>query len=486
MKPNLEQAVIIDSFEQGDNSVITAGAGTGKSTVLKMCANEVPRWQGGYIVYNAAMAKQAKASMPRHVKCGTAHSFAFGSVGKLYKESGRLDSPRQSGKQQASILKIRDSFKLAKEVYLGPDGVARVAMETVQRFCQTADKEITVDHVPWVEGIEDYEVYAALKESAVKYAKKAWDDLQLVRGGKLKFLHDHYLKIWALGDPVLPYDYIAVDEAQDSNGVIIGVVLSQDCQQIAVGDENQALYEWRGAQNAMATWPSDVRLKLTQSYRFGPAVAEEANKWLEVLGSDLRIKGFDAIDSTVGTRIEEFKPDAVLCRTNAQAVAEAVAAQDQGVAVALVGGTREIEWFTRDAAKLQAGIKVEHPDLMAFENWGAVQTYVEKDKAGADLRVKVKLIDEYGAQKVLDICSKTVPEDRAELVVSTAHKAKGLEWNSVRIAPDFPVPKSADENPSRPDCMLAYVAVTRAKYGLDNDGLSWVDQYVRPTTLTTH
>ena len=36
-------------------------------------------------------------------------------------------------------------------------------------------------------------------------------------------------------------------------------------------------------------------------------------------------------------------------------------------------------------------------------------------------------------------------EDTADLIVSTAHKAKGREWDSVRIANDFKAPQEDEE-----------------------------------------
>lgn len=50
-----------------------------------------------------------------------------------------------------------------------------------------------------------------------------------------------------------------------------------------------------------------------------------------------------------------------------------------------------------------------------------------------------------------------------EVVISTAHKAKGREWDSVRLAGDFKHPDDMDTA----DLRLTYVAVTRAKEKLD-------------------
>ncbi|WP_436845412.1 3'-5' exonuclease [Streptomyces sioyaensis] len=77
------------------------------------------------------------------------------------------------------------------------------------------------------------------------------------------------------------------------------------------------------------------------------------------------------------------------------------------------------------------------------------------------------------------------PEESAEVTVSTAHRAKGREWASVRIADDFTGPDDLDERgedgaplPGPIDideARLAYVAVTRARSLLDIGGLSWIN-----------
>jgi UvrD-like helicase C-terminal domain len=220
-------------------------------------------------------------------------------------------------------------------------------------------------------------------------------------------------------------------------------------------------------------------LCLSQSFRFGPAVAAEANKWLHVLDAPLRLRGFDRIASTVGP---VAFPDAVLCRTNAEAVRQLLVAADAGHRVALVGGGIEIRRLAEAAISLRAGAGTDHPELFVFRTWGEVQEYVEQDASGSDLKVFVQLIDTYGAEVVIDIVDRLSPEEAAETVVSTAHKAKGREWASVRIASDFPEPRRSHNGQSaevpRADAMLAYVAVTRARQALDPQGLAWVDGWL--------
>jgi hypothetical protein len=104
-----------------------------------------------------------------------------------------------------------------------------------------------------------------------------------------------------------------------------------------------------------------------------------------------------------------------------------------------------------------------------------VQDYVENDPSGSDLSLLVGLVDEYTAPVLLKALERCVPESQADLVVSTAHKAKGREWANVRISGDFTIDPEEGKAPSVEELMLAYVSVTRAQNILDPGELAqWV------------
>lgn len=90
--PTAEQSAIVKAFGTGRNLAIEAGAGTGKTSTLKMLAAAAPRRRGVYVAYNKAIASDAQREFPDSVKCATAHSLAYGAVGRLYR--GRLNGPR--------------------------------------------------------------------------------------------------------------------------------------------------------------------------------------------------------------------------------------------------------------------------------------------------------------------------------------------------------------------------------------------------------
>ncbi|WP_433415068.1 UvrD-helicase domain-containing protein [Microtetraspora malaysiensis] len=462
--PTSEQQAIIDAARTGTDLVIEAGAGTGKTTTLKMVAATSGQ-RGLYLAYNKAIAEDARANFPPGTHCATAHSLAYRAVGHQYQN--RLNGPRLPAREIARILGIPAVLDLGKHG-LTSFKVAHLVMDTVSRFCHSADVQVGPEHVPAVPGLDDASNRMALRAAITPLAARAWTDITNP-GGRLRFTHDHYLKIWALTRPVLSYELLMLDEAQDANPVIADVVeRQQHAQRILVGDRSQAIYGWRGAIDAMSSFDGE-RLALTQSWRFGQQIADEANVWLDLLDAPLRLAGNPHLDSKI-TRLPAAR--AILCRTNAGAIAQAMHALRAGRSAAMVGDGVEIRALAEAARDLRAGKGTSHPELMAFKTWTEVQDYAENDSGGTDLKVLVKLIDSHGPDAIITTVDQLSSELVADVVISTAHKAKGREWPTVRLADDFPEMHDAETGElRRAEAMLAYVAVTRAQDALDRTAL---------------
>jgi hypothetical protein len=476
--PTGEQENIVDAARAGGNLVIEAGAGAGKSSTLKL-ASAALAGHGYYLSFNKSVATEAAREFPGHVDCCTAHSLAMSAVGRPY--SHRLNGPRIPARETAKILGITGPLRADENRVLAPAQVARLVMETVGRFTHSADETISAVHVPRQSGLDSDDAMSVLRQALPPLARKAWADL-VSTDGKLRFDHDVYLKLYQLSHPQLSADFIFLDEAQDSDAVVLDIVTSQrSAQLIAVGDRAQQIYEWRGAVDAMDKFPGAARLTLSQSFRFGSAIAGEANKWLGILGTGLRLTGNPRRSSMITALPQSH---AVLCRTNGGALEQAMRVIDAGRKAAIVGGGRQIRALAEAAETLKAGRPTSHPELWAFKTWGEVQDYVQNDAGGGDLRVMVQLIDDKGPDVIKGICDQLADEKDADTVVSTVHKAKGLEWDSVRIAGDFREPRKnperPDEEPEIPaaDARLAYVAVTRARLSLDPAGVAYVNKYL--------
>jgi UvrD-like helicase family protein/AAA domain-containing protein len=472
--PTSEQTRALELFESGSSLAIEAGAGTGKTSTLLLLAQSTRR-RGQYVAFNKAIVTEAGEKMPGNVTCSTAHSLAFRAVGKRY--AARLKSPRMRSLDIAQHLRLTGTNVDGK--YIGAGYLGGLAMRAITRFCQTADRVPGPEHVPYVEGIDPiidgrrtYANNEALRWLVAPALQRAWDDL-MSESGRLPFRHDHYLKAWHLDGPRINADFILFDEAQDANPVMVAIVAAQTHAQLVwVGDSQQQIYSFTGAVNALENVPAEGRTFLTQSFRFGPAVAEVANGILDRLEADLRLVGTESIASVVGPIAE---PDAILCRTNATAVRTVLRLQSEGSTVSLVGGGDDVVRFAKAAEQLMNGGRTDHPELACFDDWREVQTYVEEDEQGSELRLLVSLVTEFGVETILDALDRTIRETDADVIVSTAHKAKGREWNAVQLAGDFPSPEKIGPEELR----LLYVAATRAKRELDISAVDVLSVTVR-------
>ncbi|MGW4034507.1 UvrD-helicase domain-containing protein [Streptomyces sp. NPDC004838] len=481
MNPTDEQAAAADLFRAGDHLTLQAGAGTGKTSTLVLLASGTRR-RGRYIAFNKAIARDAANRFPTTVTCKTAHALAFAAIGHRY--ARRLNGPRQAGWKTGMALGITRGIRIG-ERHVPHTALSHAVLGTVTRFCHSADPVLGHQHVPRLRGLEDTDLHAQLARRVMPLARKAWADLQQPDDGVVRFGHDHYLKIWALTNPRIDADFLLLDEAQDTNPVLEQVFTAQRChaQLVMVGDSAQAIYGWRGARDVMTGFDGHP-LSLSLSFRFGPRLAEEANRWLDIAGAPIRLSGATSIPTEIAP-VDD--PDAVLCRTNTGAIADVLKHLAAGRRVALAGGGESLAALATAARDLKEGRRPWHPELLLFPSWGELQDYAEHDPAGGDLKPFVDLVDQHGPEALLAAIGRLTAEPHAEVTISTAHRAKGREWASVRIGDDFSPPKDTAQqdtsgNPipgtiSDGEARLAYVAVTRARRRLDLGGLSWIHDH---------
>lgn len=161
--------------------------------------------------------------------------------------------------------------------------------------------------------------------------------------------------------------------------------------------------------------------------------------------------------------------DAVLARTNAMVITETLAAIDRGRTPFIVGGTDELEELVRDVYRLMEGQPGQHPDFFGFKNWSEVVAFANTDE-GEGLRAFVSLVQQSGPGVLwAAIRHSANDEASANVAISTAHKAKGCEWPSVRLATDFTTDVTKDVALADEESRLFYVAITRAKQVLSVD-----------------
>lgn len=473
-RPTAEQQRAHELYWTGESLRIEALAGTGKTTTLRYLV-ETGSPRGGAILYTAFNKKvidDAKTRFGRSCKVSTNHALAWG-VGAVYDRAGRLKG-RLTPIDLISILGWRDNrFTPFVDLRSG----AYAVIQTIARFCGTADPEITGFHAIPIATRQcrgDVTTARAYAARVAMAAREVWA-LMADPAARMPIFHDVYLKLWALSNPRISATTILLDEAQDASGVMIGVLQNQThAQLVVVGDRYQAIYGWRGAVDAMDAFDVAHTTALTQSFRFGPAIASMANVVLaSQCASQLRLEGAGPQHGRVG---KILKPKAYLGRTNAGILARIV---DQSMryprdVIGVVGGVEELIRFLQEAEILMAGGTTVHPDLAEFPTWDDVEEAAEHE-AYQHIGRLVDHIDAYGTAKliaVLERCKGNEKRpDACTTLYSTAHKAKGSEFDTVALLNDFKV-MGPPENPgvfgwTPEEGNLLYVAVTRAKEALD-------------------
>lgn len=301
-----EQDRIVSS--RAGRLAVQARAGSGKTSTVRAYAAARPRSRVLYVAFNKAIQLEAASKMPANVTCRTTHSVAYRVATQLF---GADVQAKVGNTYPSTVAKALGCSPLA----------ATGAQQAVQRWCGSLDEEIGALHIP-----PDIAKRAGGADGLVPLARALWGRMMDPRHRDVRMPHDGYLKLFQLDRPILRgYDTIAVDEAQDLNPCTLDIVRHQRCAQILVGDSAQAIYQFRGAVNALALFDAQERLQLTKSFRFGQGIAALANALLGHFKDDFTspIVGAGQPQRTAMS-VDSRRSFAVIARTNAVIFEEAV------------------------------------------------------------------------------------------------------------------------------------------------------------------
>lgn len=493
MDATAEQIDAIDLSTQGKSMKLIAFAGAGKTSTLIMIAKRLGEEgkRGLYLAFNKDIAKEAGSKLPANVEASTFHSLAYrGSPRWL---TAKLGGSTLNGKAFAEYHNLSTLFVTS---FVKKKGSAKKIKAKIP--ITTFHQKKLID-----DGLNEFMITSA-KQPAKRHLRKAIDTMfehvddndkdyltgRLFRAmqniwydyinpeGKLGIGNNHnvYLKLWALSEPVINKDFILFDEAQDADPIMIGVLLKQQCPVIYVGDAHQQIYSWRGSKNIMQNLDLPARY-LTQSFRFGDELARYCQPILGYLGEKNRFKGIKNFKEPI-TQIDKstYNPkdlNVALCRTNIGAVElmikfaalglYAVPANIQiGSTIDMLDALHEFE--------LNPDSQARHYILKNFNDFSELLKYNQEYQGDQSIAPFLKLYQEYEYTEIKNIlqrCSRLEQGDKWDFQVTTAHKAKGREWDNVLIHSDFNdsffnEDGSAKDAPDE-EYRLLYVAMTRAK-----------------------
>lgn len=453
-----EQVVFLDCDEPRIR--IRAFAGAAKTTSLVGYTKLRPQKRFLYLAFNRSVRDEASERFPRNVESKTTHQLAYAAIGRNY--AHKL-SPNLRLTDVANAIDSRN-WTFVKTI-----------VETLNNFMASSDECVSEKHLPEYGREYRAEQPVSFINSIFTYTEIIWQKMIDTENTEICCLHDAYLKLYSLSKPDLSkYDCILADEAQDLNQVTISILLQQQSSQlIFCGDENQQIYSFRGASNALEHpgLRNSVDLTLTSSFRFGPAVATVANILLAFKGEKMKVVG-----AGYRTQIKQALPPdahrpALIHRTVMGVIDSAIEATGAGKKVFWVGGIESYQiGNVEDLNKLNSNQKGSIKNQAMAREYSDFSQYKEMAEQTHDpeMRRAVKIISTYDnlPDRLRLLRKMTVKnEDEADVIVTTAHRSKGLEWDNVRVMEDFidPLDRDITLDTRSDEINLLYVSATRAK-----------------------
>lgn len=484
-----QQSAIVDFVANGSGSgIIEAGAGCAKTTTLKECVKVIePDKSVVFCAFNKAIASEIEYAIQPlnldNVKVGTLHSFGFGalrrSVSRIKVDGNKLRNiAREQFNEEYENLRefVTSAVRMAKEF-----GIGATVDNDVENWQTMLNHHGLWDNLP-------DKVNESTGIDAAQHLLQCSNSLRNI----VDFSDMIYMpvlnksKIWQ-------YDYVLLDEAQDTNSTrraLVKMMLKPNGRLIAVGDSAQAIYGFTGADsdslNMIASDFNAIHLPLTVTYRCPKSIVKLAHNWVDeskLQAADTAPDGI--VDSCELSDIVKLAgpQDAVICRNTKPLVElsyslirQSVACKVEGRAIGEGLVSLAMRWKTVKTVgelntRLDQWVKNETTKAKAKGNDSRLQ--VIEDQAQT-LQVFIMQCEDSDpistlVAKIRSLFADTEQGAQSVLTLSTIHKAKGREWGRVfALGMDTYSPskyaKQAWELQQEDN--LCYVQVTRAKQHL--------------------
>jgi hypothetical protein len=181
-KPTAEQYAVVDAVLGGGDLKIKAYAGAGKTSTLRLIADQLARNRGSYLAFNKEIAEHARRGFPRNVSARTVHSLAYASVGPAL--TARLNVPAEPPHELAArygLGPIQVPTITGKTVEVTPFEIGRMIADGLGRFCRSAQLRPDAFHIPVDEKVHD-KAADSLRESLLPCVVRLWNESTDPRG----------------------------------------------------------------------------------------------------------------------------------------------------------------------------------------------------------------------------------------------------------------------------------------------------------------
>jgi len=492
---NLTQEQINIIHAKDKSFKINAVAGSGKTTTLLEYAKNNKHLKILYLAYNKSLQISIQEKLKKynlsHMKISTIHALAYGKVEafqynlcndlKIQVIENSLCDYERNENQRTNYFPIAEYIALIKDL--------------VNFYCNSS--LIALDDIL----LEKYKIQCDLGSNTIKLLekdpKKVLNHLKYIlssmKNKKIDAIHDFYLKMFYLNKKIctnLDYDLILVDEAQDISDVMIGIVEAQNCRRIYIGDSFQQIYSFRYATNAL----SKIDLpeyNLSKSFRFSDSYAKTLEKNLNELykintNKLLKISGIEGETKTGRNAIDFDKQFCVIARSTFGLIQEIVHLIHDNKKIYFEGGYSSYSFMNQTVysifyLKEKKFEKITMAEIKEFDSIYELEQFSKETKNQDFLNV-IKFINAYG-DNIFEINKKikeklTTNKDEADIIFTTTHKSKGLEYEQVIMANDFITKKEITNQKNKmsftqtlEELNIYYVAATRVRKAIDMSSL---------------
>ncbi len=416
--PTEEQMTAIDAVMTGENVVIPALAGSGKTSTLvslaKRMAKEQPDKKLVYLAFNRSAANDAER---RFRGIPNVQVMTLDSVGRRWmsqRRNGksfidRIGSEDVKAGKELTAKNLAKEFKLNTEVVQGRevsgDQIASLAINAVEKFEISGDDSIGLQH--FVDDKDQQIPADQLPSNVFDVANRLWND-KTSEDGEFLISYNTLTKMWQSSNPDFASagtgpdgakDLVLFDESQDLNPVWNKAASGMSIQRVYVGDPNQAIYGFRGAVNELdsISEKEPYVLPLTEVFRFGPEIASVGNRVLSLLGIDSnRMVGRGGKGSVADPGSME-NPDLIIARTNGGVIRSALEMIDNGKSIGTTQrAKKELDQMINSISRLRFNNPTgqDHPDLAEFTSFDDLKKAVEEKVANRKQMTLYRLMTE--------------------------------------------------------------------------------------------
>ena len=477
-----EQQLIINSK---GNIKINAVAGSGKTTTIVEYAKSRPKNSKIlYLAFNKSVKLEAIKKFEtqglKNVKVETAHSLAYKHIIFRYRYKVRLQGYKIN--EIAELLGIKGNGEKHME-YI----VANHISKFITYYCNS-DKQ-NIEDLNYLDIITDHNAKTFVRINYKYIESRTIEFLSKMDKGKIEITHDFYIKKFQLSNPKLNYDYILFDEGQDASAAMLDIFLKQKATKVIVGDTHQQIYSWRYAINALEKVDFKT-FNLSTSFRFGQEIANLA---MQILQFKKQTDNQNLISIAGKGNNLEIKTKATIARTNLGLLLKAIeyVKEKQNIKQIYFEGNINSYTYADDGASLYDVLNLSNGKhslikdqlIRSMKDLIELEEYIDKTE-DAQLGMMLEIVKEYGNEipsiikAIKDKHVKNDDKENAEMIFSTVHRCKGMEYDTIQLANDFISQKKLEKlktntqmgessiSKLNEEINLLYVAITRTKNNL--------------------